>query len=58
DRRTKEAIAYSLISTFAGFGVLVFSQISALFSLGIVASIGLLSVFILLLFLKGTADES
>ncbi|NOR55541.1 MAG: hypothetical protein GQ531_04980, partial [Sulfurovum sp.] len=42
DRRTKEAIAYSLISTFAGFGVLVFSQISALFSLGIVASIGLL----------------
>jgi len=58
DALSKEAISYSLISTFAGFGVLVFSQISALFSLGVVASIGLLSVFILLLFVKGRQNES
>ena len=58
DALTKEAIAYSLISTFAGFGVLIFSQINALFSLGIIATIGILSVVFLLLFVKGTHNES
>jgi hypothetical protein len=58
DTLTKEAISYSLISTFAGFGVLIFSQINALFSMGIVATIGILSVFFLLLFVKGTHNES
>ncbi len=55
---TKEAISYSLISTFAGFGVLIFSQINALFSMGVVATIGILSVFILLVFVKGLNNES
>ncbi len=58
DALTKEAISYSLISTFAGFGVLIFSQINALFSMGVVATIGILSVFILLVFVKGTNNES
>ena len=58
DALTKEAIFYSLISTFAGFGVLIFSQINALFSLGIVASIGILSVLFLLVFIKGVDNES
>ncbi len=52
DLRTKQAISYSLISTFAGFGVLIFSQINALHSLGIIASIGIVSIFILLLTLQ------
>ena len=58
DTLTKEAIFYSLVSTFAGFGVLIFSQINALYSLGIVASIGILSIFFLLLFIKGVHNES
>ena len=52
DALTKEAISYSLISTFAGFGVLVFSEINALFSMGIVATIGIVSILILLVFIK------
>ncbi len=55
---TKEAINYSLISTFAGFGVLIFSKINALFSMGVVATIGIISIFILLLFVKGISSES
>ena len=58
DALTKEAIIYSLISTFAGFGVLIFSQINALFSMGVVAAIGIVSIFILLVFVKGINDES
>lgn len=58
DTLTKEAISYSLISTFAGFGVLIFSQINALFSMGSVATIGIISIFILLLFTKGINSES
>jgi len=58
DALTKRAISYSLVSTFAGFGVLIFSQINALFSMGTVASIGIISIFILLIFVKGVADES
>ena len=58
DALTKEAISYSLISTFAGFGVLIFSQINALFSMGVIATIGIVSVFILLVFVKGINNES
>ncbi|MCF6244607.1 MAG: hypothetical protein L3J43_06185 [Sulfurovum sp.] len=52
NERTKKAIHFSLISTFAGFGVLVFSQINALFSLGIIAIIGIGAISILLVCMK------
>lgn len=52
DTQTKKAIIYSLLSTFAGFGVLVFSQINALQSIGSIATIAVLSLFILLIFSK------
>ena len=58
DADTKKAITYSLLSTFAGFGVLVFSQINALFSIGIIASIGIISIFVLLVFMKGEKNAS
>ena len=58
DVLTQRAIGYSLISTFAGFGVLVFSQINALYSLGVIATIGVVSIFMLLLFMKGTENVS
>ncbi len=58
DILTKRAIGYSLVSTFAGFGVLIFSEINALYSMGIVATIGIVSIFILLMFVKGVKDES
>ena len=50
--RTKKAIIYSLVSTFAGFGVLVFSQINALYSLGVIAVIGIGAISMLLLCMK------
>ena len=46
---TKKAIFYSLLSTFAGFGVLIFSSVNALFSIGLIATIGIVSLIILLL---------
>ena len=52
DKNTNKAIIYSLLSTFAGFGVLIFSKINALFSIGIIATIGILSITFLLLILK------
>ena len=52
DTRTKKAISYSLVSTFAGFGVLVFSQINALYSLGVIAIIGIGAILMLLLCMK------
>ena len=58
DSQTTRAIHYSLISTFAGFGVLVFSNLNALHSMGIVATMGILSLIVLLLFLKGENDVS
>ena len=58
DLRAKQAISYSLLSTFAGFGVLVFSQMDALHSLGIIASIGIVSIFFLLLTLKRSDHAS
>lgn len=41
DRATMQAVGYSLISTFAGFGVLVFSSVNALYSIGIIAVLGI-----------------
>lgn len=52
DRRTKQAIHYSLLSTFAGFGVLVFSSIASLYALGIIATMGIVGIFILLTILQ------
>jgi predicted RND superfamily exporter protein len=46
---TQKAIIYSLLSTFAGFGVLIFSSINALFSIGLIATLGIVSLIILLL---------
>jgi predicted exporter len=58
DLHTQKAIMYSLVSTFAGFGVLVFSQINALHSLGMVATIGIVSILILLLFMQRNTHVS
>jgi len=52
DRSTYRAILYSLLSTFAGFGVLIFSKINALYSIGLIASIGILAISILIIILK------
>jgi len=52
DIKTKQAISYSLISTFAGFGVLIFSDINVLFSLGSIATIGVISIYVLLTCMK------
>lgn len=57
DINTKKAISYSLLSTFAGFGVLIFTDINSLFSIGIIATIGILSISILLIFLKVQKNE-
>ena len=45
---TMLAIKYSLISTFGAFGVLAFSSITALHSIGLVISLGAGAIFILL----------
>ena len=47
--QTKTAIKYALLSTFSGFGVLVFSSTVALYSIGFVISIGIGAIFLLLL---------
>lgn len=52
DINTTKAIIYSILTTFAGFGVLIFSSINALFSIGVAASIGVLSILFLLFFLR------
>ncbi|RXK12553.1 hypothetical protein CP965_08205 [Halarcobacter mediterraneus] len=57
DINTKKAILYSLLSTFAGFGVLIFSKINSLYSIGIVATIGVLAIVFLLIFLKRSPNE-
>ncbi len=49
---TNIAIIYSLLSTIAGFGVLVFSDIASLVSIGIVAVLGVLAVLFLIFFQK------
>lgn len=57
DLNTKKAIFYSLLSTFAGFGVLIFSKTNSLYSIGIIATIGILAITFLLIFLKRSSDE-
>jgi predicted RND superfamily exporter protein len=47
---TKKAIIFSVLSSFAGFGVLVFSSITSLYSIGSVASLGIMAILILILF--------
>lgn len=49
---TMLAIKYSLLSTFAAFGVLVFSSIVALNSIGLVISLGCGAIFILIKVMK------
>lgn len=58
DKNTNKAIFYSLLSTFAGFGVLIFSKINALYSIGIIATVGILSITILLLILKRPFNDT
>ena len=45
---TKKAIRYALLSTFSGFGVLIFSSTVALYSIGFVITLGIGSIFLLL----------
>ena len=45
--QTTLAINYSLLSSFAAFGVLIFSSITALYSIGITISLGLFFIFLL-----------
>lgn len=49
---TMLAIKYSLLSTFAAFGVLAFSSIVALYSIGVVISLGCGAIFILIKVMK------
>ncbi|RXJ85596.1 hypothetical protein CRU93_10900, partial [Arcobacter sp. CECT 8985] len=56
--QTNKAIAYSLLSTFAGFGVLIFSQINSLKSIGMVTTIAVISITILLIFSKRYKNET
>lgn len=56
--KTHKAILYSLLSTFAGFGVLIFSNLNALFSIGIVATIGIIAIMILLLLQNNLQEEN
>ena len=53
---TKEAIFYSLLTSFSGFGILVLSNIGAIHSIGVVITIGIVSIFTLVLFLKNTSQ--
>lgn len=52
-----KAIIYSILTTFTGFSVLIFSDLNALFSIGLAATIGILSILFLLVFLKRTNIE-
>lgn len=58
DENSYKAVFYSLLSTFAGFGVLIFSQINALFSIGIIATMGIIAVTILLIILKRPSNDT
>ncbi len=46
--QTRRAIRYALLSTFCGFGVLIFSDTMALHSIGYVITIGIGAIFVLL----------
>lgn len=58
DKSTYKAVLYSLLSTFSGFGVLIFSKVNALFSIGIIATIGIVAIAILLIILKRPSYDS
>ncbi len=47
--QTMLAIKYSLLSTFSAFGVLIFSSITALHSIGLVITLGCIAIFILII---------
>jgi len=49
---TMLAIKYSLLSTFAAFGVLIFSSIAALHSIGVVITLGCGAIFLLIKVMK------
>lgn len=49
---TKESIFYSLLTSFSGFGILILSSIGAIHSIGVVITIGILSILFLVLFLQ------
>jgi predicted RND superfamily exporter protein len=51
---TMEAIFYSLFTSFSGFGILILSSIGAIHSIGVVITIGILSILFLVLFLKNS----
>lgn len=57
NKESYKAILYSLLSTFAGFGVLIFSKINALYSLGIIATVGIVSIILLLIILKRPVND-
>lgn len=46
---TKNAIIFSLFSTFAGFGVLIFSDIGALHAMGLVSCVATAAILVLLM---------
>ncbi len=47
EEQTDEAIYYAMLTTFAGFGIFVFSNIGALHHIGMVITLGIVSTFIL-----------
>lgn len=52
DQGSKASVLYATLTTMLGFGVLVFSSIPALFSIGIVVTSAMLGLLFLNLFLK------
>ena len=51
-KQTNKAIIFSAISSFTGFGVLIFSNITSLYSIGSVATLGIVAILILIFFQK------
>jgi predicted exporter len=47
EEQTDEAIYYAMLTTFAGFGIFVFSNIGALHHIGTVIAMGIVAIFIL-----------
>lgn len=55
---TQKAILFSALSSFAGFGVLIFSSTNSLFSIGSVATLGIIGILILVFLRKDDAVKS
>jgi len=49
-KETTEAIFYSLLTSFSGFGILILSSIGAIHSIGVVITMGIVSILFLVLF--------